>query len=174
MSVLRVIVPSLTLVVATLLSALPWGIGPDARLVAPLLIAAMLFSWNVRRRSAVPEWIAFACGLAMDVAGQGPLGYWAMIYLLAFVLAALFRDTRRASSEDGSTQRFLRYLVAVMALALSAWALASLYALERVDVVAPALAALVSSLAYPFLAGLVGVLGPDVQDDGRRALVRGG
>ncbi|MBL8565239.1 MAG: rod shape-determining protein MreD [Hyphomicrobiaceae bacterium] len=174
MNVLRIVVPSLTLVVGTLIAALPWGTGFDARLVAPLLVAAMLFSWNVRRRSAVPEWIAFACGLTMDVTGQGPLGYWAMIYLLAFVLAALFRETRRASSENGSTQRFLRYLVAVIALALTAWGLASLYALERVDVVAPALAALISSLAYPFVAGFIGVLEPNAQDDGVRSLVRGG
>ncbi len=174
MNVVQVIVPSLTLAVATLLAALPWGIGPDAQLVAPLLLAATLFYWNLRRRGAVPEWIAFACGLAMDVTGQGPLGYWALIYLLAFVLAALFRDSRRAGGQDGLAQPLLRYLVAIIALALSVWMLASLYALERADVVAPALAALISLLAYPIVVGLVRVLDRDAQDDDGRALVRGG
>ena len=69
---------------STLAAALPWGLPADACLVLPLLPYAVLHVATVTRDGAVPEWLAFVAGLALDLLTGGPLGYWALVYLAGY------------------------------------------------------------------------------------------
>lgn len=116
------------IVALTVLATLPLGLPEEARYVLPLLPLAAIHACVLRRpphdtRVLVPEWLAFACGLALDVLSQGPLGFWAFVYLASYALAlAAWPLARR-----GSPWR-LALLVAMLAAAVAiAWVLASLY-----------------------------------------------
>lgn len=159
MNPMRAVLPSLALAAATLLAALPWGVPAGARLAPPLLVAALLFALDARRADAVPEWVAFASGVAMDVVSQGPLGFWAMLYLLAFALAEVLRPTPRVPG-GALVGDALAYLAATGVVAAAAFGLASLYALQWAEAWPYAFAGVTVALAYPAVALAAGVLDP--------------
>ena len=80
------LLPVFLIVVATLICALPWGPPPEFRLVLPLLPYVVIHRCVERWGPATPDWLVFLAGFATDVAGQGPLGYWALIYLCGYTM----------------------------------------------------------------------------------------
>jgi hypothetical protein len=52
---------------------------PDATWALLPVVVIHLFAARVP--AAMPSWLAFLAGLSMDLATQGPPGYWALIYL---------------------------------------------------------------------------------------------
>jgi rod shape-determining protein MreD len=129
MSWTKVPVPILSVVLLTLISALPWGLPADDRFFLPLLPAAAVYMWTLNGKGWLPEWAVFAAGLMLDILSQGPLGYWALIYLLAHLMATM-------TSESALTSKLGRVGVLVSALvglAAIAWAVGSLYFFEVLD-----------------------------------------
>lgn len=170
MMLARAVVPSAVLVLVTLLVALPWGLGSDYRLVLPLLPAVVIYVWNSRRRDSVPEWMAFAAGVLLDAISQGPLGYWALLYLLAYILSALLR----APADEGGLLRWARFAVGMALLSTAAWLVASLYAMQPGDIAPLRLAGGIAVLTYPIVAGFVALLDPPMPHSANGNLVRGG
>ena len=81
MQALTLIFPAAVLLVAVLVAAVPWGLPPETKAALPLLPYLGVHYWTERRPAAMPDWLVFLAGFATDVLGQGPLGYWALIYL---------------------------------------------------------------------------------------------
>lgn len=167
---LRNVVPSAIVLLLALLAALPWGVGGDLRLVLPLLPTAVILAWSLRRRAAVPEVIAFLAGLVLDALSHGPLGYWALVNLVALVLAALLRNPQGAAP----LARFLRFAVGTGMTAAVAWTVSSLYALQVGELRPLASAAVMVVLTWPLLAGLMAALDPPRTVAANGNLVRGG
>lgn len=137
------------IVLLTLLAALPLGLPPEARHALPLLPLAAIHDSTLRRPGAVPEWLVFLCGLALDVLTQGPLGFWAFVYLFAHALAlAVFPLAAR-----GAAWRLALLVLALVASALVAWGLSSLYVGE-----AAAIRPWLTAVAWALPAALVIVL----------------
>ncbi len=89
MALLSRAVPALWLIAATLVAALPWRLGADARLLPPLAVAAVVVLATVRRGAALPVWLVLACGIAYDSLTQAPIGFFALLWLAALGIAQL-------------------------------------------------------------------------------------
>jgi rod shape-determining protein MreD len=157
MTVLRALLPSLVVVLLTLLAALPWGLGGDMRLAVPLLPTVVLFAWNLRRRNAVPEVIAFLAGIALDALSQGPLGYWALLNLTAFAAASAMRG---GGADASLPARWLTHAAGMVAIAVIAWGVSSLYAMQASEVRPLAIAVGLAVATWPLLAAVIAMLDP--------------
>ena len=156
MNLLRSVLPSFVVVLVTLLAALPWGLGGDLRLVVPLLPTAVLFAWNLRRRNAVPEVVAFLAGVAPDALSQGPLGHWALLNLTAFAAAPQLRGVMDASLPA----RWLGHAAGLVVIAVVAWLASSLSALPPGEVRPLAIGVGLAVATWPLLAGVIAALDP--------------
>ena len=149
------VVPLLTIVLALVLVLIPWGIRADewplVRYLVPLTPLALVQYWIVRRPWSVPFALVFATGLVIDIATGGPLGFWALIYLLASAVVRL-AGTQLHGSLAG---RFVAFAAGFVLAAAVTWIVASGYYLRAMEV-EPILAATATLiLAYPALAALL-------------------
>lgn len=149
--------PPLTVFALALLAALPWGLPSDGRFFLPLLPFVAIHYWALRHAERMPEWVVFLAGLTLDVLTNGPLGYWALIYLLGYIIAVL----QAPWGQDGVLWRALLFLAALAVLAVAEWGLSSLYYFEWADWRPFAWAALAAGLVYPVFAAVLRSLDPE-------------
>jgi rod shape-determining protein MreD len=142
------LVPTASVVILSLLAMLPWGLPSDSRFVLPLFPYIAIHYWAARDTDRLPVWAVFVCGLAIDVVTNGPLGYWSLIYLLGFVIAAGAGEVRSTSSGA----RWLLFLSSLSVLIICAWGISSLYFFDLVDWTPFAWAAVTAGVAYPAIA----------------------
>ncbi len=145
MAFLDRVIPALTIIVTTILVALPWGMAAENRFFLPLLPLIVIHYWTLRRPELVAEWWVFLAGLSVDILTNGPIGYWALIYLLGFAAAQLSTQL----SGDGLLAKWGLSGVTLMGLTAIAWAVSSLYHFEFADWWPYASAAVAAALIYP-------------------------
>lgn len=126
MTLPRRIFPALLLTAATLLAAMPWGLGGTLRMLPPLAIAVLIVLIVTRRADALAAWLVLALGLAFDSVTLGPIGFWASLWLAALGLAQLLRP-----AGGGFPLRLVTSVLAVSGVGALHWGLASLYQVER-------------------------------------------
>jgi rod shape-determining protein MreD len=124
------IVPSLVLFLAVVIAAVPWMLPAAASFILPLLLIILVFVLTLRRRRELPSISVFAAGLLMDILTAGPLGYWAIIFLITHTLADL--HGKRGGS-TGFGKLWLIFAATAAIASLSGWALASLYFVRLID-----------------------------------------
>lgn len=124
------VLASFAVLLMTFVCALPWGLsqvaGPAAVLSAALPIAVVFacgFWWPDR----LPSWVAFLAGVFSDAATGGPLGYWALLYLLALTAA---RTSHAMFQTPGLLAAWLAFALTTGLLSIVAWSVTSLYRLE--------------------------------------------
>ncbi len=147
MAFLDRLILALTIVVTTILVALPWGMAAENRFFLPLLPLIVIHYWTMRRPTLIAEWWVFLAGLSLDILTHGPIGYWAFIYLLGYA-AAQFSSQK---SEDGVIAKWGLSAATLMVLTGIAWAVSSLYHFELADWRPYAFAAVAAALIYPVL-----------------------
>lgn len=130
MSWLRFLMPVITVAALTVVAILPWGLPVDDRFVLPLLPIVVIYYWTLERDAWLPEWAIFLAGLLLDVLTHGPLGYWALVYLAAYVVA-VFCSRIRIETTVGRLSLFAAAMIAVTSFA---WLAASAYFIELLDV----------------------------------------
>lgn len=141
--------PTLVLFLAVVIGAVPWGLPGEATFIPPFVTFLLVFLFSAQRKYPLPAVVVFLAGLTTDVLTAGPLGYWAIVYLLGHVPARMARRRRAVHSLSGLWGVF----IATTALAASAgWAIASLYYLRLIDWWPIALGALVAVALFPILA----------------------
>lgn len=169
MTLLRAALPPALVLLLALVAALPFGMRSELRFVLPMLPAFVVLAWNTRRRNAVPEWGAFLAGLLLDAVSQGPLGYWALLYLVAYVLAALLRGP----ADEGAVLRWARFVLATVLLGIATWSLLSVYSMQPADVRPLLNAVAAAALIYLPLAALIALVEPKPAYAASGHLVRG-
>lgn len=122
-------VPFASIMALVLVSALPWGLPTDERFFLPLLPVVAIHYWANRRPQALPEWLVFLAGFLLDVFTHGPLGYWGLVYLSAYVLGIMSNDR----IGDGFVWRIVSVGGVLAGVAALGWAIASVYFLEFAD-----------------------------------------
>ena len=147
MTMLSRITPAIAIMLAVLVCALPWGAPPEFRLVLPLLPYVVIHRFTERSGDSTPDWLVFLAGFATDVTGQGPLGYWALIYLCGFTMIRSISADR----SNGRLSSIFLFAITVAILALMQWSVASIYYLRSVDFLPLAIAAVTALLAYLLL-----------------------
>lgn len=140
-------VPGCLVMIATMLAVLPWGLPSTARFTMPLLPYAVVHYWLVRRPALLPEWLAFASGLAIDVLTNGPLGFWSLTFVAGVILSHHCEPLLRV----GPPGRWLHFAATLAMLAGVQWGLASLFFLRLLDWQPFAVGACVAAAAYPVL-----------------------
>ena len=124
------IVPSLFLFLAVVVAAVPWALPSRASFILPLLLIIIVYVLTLQRRTVLPSLSVFAAGLLMDILTAGPLGYWAIIFLLTHTLAALYG---RRDATPGFGMLWLVFAATAVVTSISGWVLASLYFVRVID-----------------------------------------
>jgi len=145
----RKILPSLVLLVAVVIAAVPWALPETASFILPLLLIILVFILTVQRGFELPSLSVFAGGLVMDILTAGPLGYWAAIFLLTHTLARLYRD-RSAPREFGGL--WVAFAGTAIAVSVAGWALASLYFVRIIDWQPMVIASATAIFLFPIIA----------------------
>ncbi len=169
MSFLRRMAPVGSIALLTILAALPWGLPANDRFFLPLLPVIAIHFWTLRHDAWVPEWIVFLAGLSLDVLTQGPLGYWALIYLVAHLIATFSVPFAAL----GSAPRFLLLGIAIVAVTIVSWAVSSLYFFEIADWRPYAAGAGLAGLSALFLVPILHALDAPEKTRENARLVRG-
>lgn len=138
--------PALSVLFAVLATAVPWGLPAEATFILPLIAVLMIFCWRALPGTVLPPYLAMLLGLLTDIMSGGPLGFWALMALIAATAGG-----RAPPLADGQDQNQLWFLWAVVAAIIASlgWMLASLYFLRWIDWWPIAFGALVSVAFFP-------------------------
>lgn len=140
-------IPALTIFIATILVALPWGMAAENRFFLPLLPLIVIHYWTLRSPEHVAEWWVFLAGLSLDILTYGPMGYWALIYLLGYAAAKLSTGL----ADDGPFAKWLLSAATLFVLTAVAWCVSSLYYFEFADWQPYVSAAVAAAIVYPVI-----------------------
>ncbi len=123
------VLPTLSIIGLTFAAVLPWGLSSNYRFVLPLLPIVAIYYWTLDRDGWLPEWIVFFAGLMLDILTQGPLGYWALVYLVAYVVGVYVSRV----NVDAAVGKIAVLAAAIVVVTVFAWLAASAYFLEFLD-----------------------------------------
>jgi len=157
------ILPALSVLFAVLATAVPWGLPADATFMLPLVVVMMVFCWRLMPDAVLPLTACLLLGLLTDVMSGGPLGFFALMALIAASVGGLLR----VSLEPRDVwPLWLIWSALALALGVLGWLLGSLYFFRWIDWWPILFGTLASIALFPVvLRGLVwirrGRLGPD-------------
>ncbi len=134
------------------------GLGAPELLSASVFVALVpilvVHAWCVLSPNAVPIGVVFLAGLWVDCLSNGPLGLWA----LAYVVSALISDSLLPIARRGPLGHALTMTLTLTSVTALLWLSASIYAVRWVPpnqlVAEAALAALVYLMLVGCVAGL--------------------
>lgn len=129
MTAILFVLPTFLILFAVFLATAPLGAPVGAGYVLQVMPYMMAHLFLARGRGFVPSPVVFVAGIAMDIANDGPLGFWALIYLFG-VLIARQLPSGLMHSRSG---RLSGLLLLVFALAAAQVGVASLYQLKWID-----------------------------------------
>jgi rod shape-determining protein MreD len=150
MPFLRNMVPLASVAVLTLAAALPIGWPTEIHSYMPLLPYTAIHFWAVRRPAQMPEWGVFLAGLTTDVlahGSHGPLGFWALMFLIGVVAV----DATRDMPDWGALGRWGQFCGTLLVLGVSQWLVASIYEVKLQDWRPLLLAITIAALSYPVI-----------------------
>lgn len=159
---LKFAAPPVSLAILVVFGALPWGLPADYRFFFPMLPIVAIYYWSWQRLAPVKAWMVFAAGLIVDVLTNGPLGYWALIYLGVPVAGEII------GSFVPSVSRPIVLTTTLCIAAVAAWLLSSLYFFEVADWRPYALGALLAGLGALLLLPVLRLI--DAEQRGRRPI----
>jgi rod shape-determining protein MreD len=121
---MNAVLPALSVLFAVLATAVPWGLPADSTFILPLVVVMMVFCWRALPGTVLPPYLAMLLGLLTDVMSGGPLGFWALMTLIAASAGA-----RAPSLTDGRDlgRLWLAWGAVACLVAGIGWLLASLY-----------------------------------------------
>jgi rod shape-determining protein MreD len=137
-------VPALSVFVAALATAAPWGLPADATFIPPLIVMTMIFCWRALPGTVFPSYLALLLGLFTDILSGGPLGFWAMMALIAANAGG-----RAPSPGEDRNRLWLFWACVAAAIGVLAWLLGSLYVVRLIDAWPIAFGVCVSILLFP-------------------------
>ena len=157
------ILPALSVLLAVLATAVPWGLPADASFTLPLVVVMMVFCWRIMPDAVLPLTACMLLGLLTDVMSGGPLGFFALMALIAASIGGLLRFTLEPRD---LAPLWLIWSTLALTLGLLGWLLGSLYFFRWIDWWPILFGTLTSIMLFPIvLRGLVwirrGRLGPD-------------
>lgn len=141
--------PSLVLFLAVVVAAVPWVLPAEASFILPLFLIIVIFLLSLLKRRSLPGLSVFAAGVLMDILTAGPLGYWAILFLLTFTIAVQYRSR---AARPNFTSLWLAFSGTALLAAAAGWALASLYFVRIIDWWPMAIGGVVAIALFPLVA----------------------
>ncbi|MEZ5776095.1 MAG: hypothetical protein R3D33_15730 [Hyphomicrobiaceae bacterium] len=121
------VLPVLSLMPLALIAAAPLSAPGGAESMLPMLPLLGIHFWSSRRPEMMPALFVFGLGLLFDLVTDGPVGYWAMLNLIAGSMGGLSARLREAAM--GPAARVVLFSATVVVITIIAWLIASLYML---------------------------------------------
>lgn len=140
------VLPALSVLLAVLATAVPWGLPGDATFILPLVLVAMVFCWRAIPGVVLSPLVAMLLGLLADITSGGPLGFWALMTLIA---AGVGHRAQFLTADRNYAALWLVWAVLAAVLACLGWLLASLYFFRWIDWWPIAFGAFASTLLFP-------------------------
>jgi rod shape-determining protein MreD len=128
---LAVILPVLSILAITAASVVPWRVPAFAAFGLPFLTLGAIFYWAERDRRLLPSPVILVAGLVTDLLTDGPVGYWALLFLIGLGLGEL--SGRSVGRDRSISSSWLGFAVALPLIVAFGWATASLYYLTLLD-----------------------------------------
>lgn len=144
-------VPTVTSIFFVLLGAVPLGL-PGFATVGPLFSLCALFFWTVVRPTLLPPVAVFFVGLFEDALSGGPLGLWAVIFLLVQFVTM---SQRRVLVGIRFLLSWASFVPVCYIAGIAAWGGASLYYGHILSVKPIMVQSTLTLLAYPAVAWLL-------------------
>lgn len=126
-----VLLPPLTVILTMAVTVLPWRVPDFAAFGLPFLTLGAVFFWAERSPGRLPSPLVLVAGLATDLVTDGPLGYWALLFLIGLALGGV--AGRLAGHDRPLSQSWLGFAVTLPGIVVLGWAIASLYYLTVLD-----------------------------------------
>ncbi len=140
--------------IVLILSVVPAGLGYSVPALGPMGAFCVVFCWSLSRRGDVQYWLVFAVGIMCDAFYGGPLGLWALSFLVAYLV---LRGQRTSLFSMPWLVIGMAYVtISAIAMAL-AWGLTSLYFGTLVDPYQTALAFAAGIILFIPLSLILGV-----------------
>ena len=159
--------PTLTILLATVLIAVPWGLPAWGQYILPFVSIMIIYYWTMRQPEYMPSIVVFLAGASSDVLTGSPLGYWALLFLIAHSMAYLFRHLMVGKPDR---LRMWQGLVAAsLVTAGLSWGAGSLYTMRILDWWPMAIAASLSIVGFPILVILLAAIRRILSPGPRRA-----
>ena len=140
------VLPAVSVLFAVLAAAVPWGLPADATFILPLVVVMMVFCWRALPDIVLPPYLAMLLGLLADITSGGPLGFWALMCLIA---ATIGGRTRPFNDRSDVKRLWLVWAIVACLVACIGWLLASLYFLRWIDWWPIAVGAAASIVLFP-------------------------
>lgn len=144
-SILKAATPTLLGLAGVLVLVLPLRLGEGA-LPTPIIPLVVVFFWSIYSPDFMPSPSVFLIGLLQDLLTGGPLGLWAMVYLVT-----QFVVTSQRSYFLGREQKvvWLGFVLAAVGASLILWLVMSLMSGGLLPLRALAGQVFVTILIYP-------------------------
>ena len=101
------ILPALSVLFAVLATAVPWGLPADATFILPLVVVMMVFCWRIIPDAVLPLFVCMLLGLLTDVMSGGPLGFFALMTLIAASVGGQLRSLIAPESFDVDAAKYI-------------------------------------------------------------------
>ncbi len=144
---LPILLPTLVSFLVALSACLPWGAPMPVQFALPLITMAVIFYWAINQPRQLPSPVVFLIGLFTDLATAGPLGFWALNYLIGYAIGS-YAPNWNHDRRDGPAA-MLFFTIAVILVSLLGWLLTSLFNLQLTAVRPMLLGGLIAVAAYP-------------------------
>lgn len=140
--------PLLITLIALLLAMAPLNLF-QGYAPAPDIVLASVFFWAIFGPQFLPVWAVFTLGLTQDFATGGPIGFWALIYLIAYGFSLSQRVFFFGRTVRGV---WVGFVIVALVTAVVTWIVGSTYFMRWLPISPILLQAAVSILAFPLVA----------------------
>ena len=147
--------PKLAVAAVVGATAIPWGLPDNAVFALPLAAMMLVFLFSCLRGSELHPGFVFLTGLLTDILTAGPLGFWALVFLIAFRFG---RGVAPFAPGLGTLGLWLAFALAAPVIAAIGWSVASLYFLRLLDPYPMGVGLAVVVMLFPFAASAVDYL----------------
>lgn len=143
--VFELIIPLLTITISVIVSLLPYGALWSVSL-APLLGLNAIFFWSLYRPGLMPPLLVFIIGLYHDLLTTGPLGLWALTYV---IFSGYFVEQRSFFVGKTSSELWIAFLMGLVISLIAVWGISCLYYFEMLSPIPILVQGMMTLLFYP-------------------------
>ena len=117
--------------------------------IAALMALSVICYWGIHRGAQLPSPVVFLIGLVTDLATDGPMGFWALNFLIGYAIAVY--GPRWNGERRQGIAALLLFGVAIAIVSVLSWLLTSLFFLKVMPLSPLLTAAIGALLAYPIV-----------------------
>lgn len=149
--ILAGVAPFMTGILFVFIGAVPAGL-PEFSPVSPLFALCAVFFWALTRPSLMPPAAVFTIGLLQDSLSGGPIGLWALTFLLT---QAFTVSQRRILLGNNSNFGLMSFALVALGAGIFSWMAACIFYGVLLPPAPVLVQSVLTALAYPVMAWML-------------------